>query len=178
MTSHYTKLLLYCKICFHLIINKNIFIKRQSKKKTSKWNSSLFLIMSAFWETTRNPKTLCSVELSLYKKRLEQLSFDHSGTRSCWSWWQAAPLWEEIADWTCWSTGPLRQTQVCSFSRTLNLFLPPHFGLFDGSEVRVVNHVVLAALRRGNHPVGRKHGVLFVSMRIVLVRRQKVQVPH
>lgn len=84
----------------------------------------------------------------------------------------------------CWLlTGRLKaaaidQTWVRSFSRMLNSFLPPYFGLLDGSEVRVVYHIVLVALCRGNNAVGRKHGVLLVSTGIILDDRQEEECHH
>lgn len=47
-------------------------------------------------------------------------------------------------------------------------FLPPHFGLLDRPEVRVVDHAVLIDLRGGHHPTGGQHGVLLLSSRIIL----------
>lgn len=57
-------------------------------------------------------------------------------------------------------------------SRDCDSFLPPDFGLLDRPEVRVVDHAVLASLGGGNDPVGRQHGVLLLSSRIILEDKQ------
>lgn len=47
--------------------------------------------------------------------------------------------------------------------------LPPHFGLLDGPEVRVVDHVVVVGFGGRDAAAGGQHGVLFVGAGVVLV---------
>jgi len=68
-------------------------------------------------------------------------------------------------------TGLLWQLRVCLFIKSS--FLPPHFGLLDRPEVRVVDHAVLRGLYGGNDAAGRKHGVLFVRSWIILRGKRK-----
>lgn len=69
-----------------------------------------------------------------------------------------------------WKHRPLSVADVSlsGSGRVADSFLPPHFGLLDRPEVRVVDHVVLADLRGGNDAAGREHGVLFVGSGIIL----------
>lgn len=64
-----------------------------------------------------------------------------------------------------------KSPKVCSF-------LPPHFGLLDGSQVRVVDHVVLTAFGGRNDAAWRKHGVLFVHRRVILPNQHNFGTVH
>jgi len=68
------------------------------------------------------------------------------------------PLWQMRVHWSI-----------------LDSFLSSQFGFLDWPKVRVVDHIVLAGLCGRNIFAGRKHGVLFVSSRIILSEAKKKQ---
>lgn len=137
--------------------------------------------MSAFWkkDNKKTRKKLSSIEVSLYtkansssgpsieeKKLLVQVHTLQDSLADCSS--LRGNHWLDVS-----KHQPLWQTWSLLLLVVPNSFLPPYFGFFDRPEVRIIYHIVFAALCRGNNSVGWKHGVLFISAGIILDKRQK-----
>lgn len=159
MTQSHMVCMLHCDVSYKVTITK--FLTKWVLVEKMTVNKKVFFNRSQ--SVGQCSKSLCRSAVLVPAMR----------KRSRWSrltlWASAweAPLWRKSL------TGLLRApTTVANQSLLVQVgpdsFLPPHFGFLDRTEVRVVDHVVLAGLCRGNDAAGRKHGVLFICSWIIL----------